>query len=98
MNVWLDWRPEDADELPAAARAKLSTKAGKLDFGRERRIRALPVATGAAKPRAWSFEAGSHPTRVQLRLPGRLDDDAPDACVLFQENQGGPALVDVTPK
>jgi len=94
VNVWLDWRPEDADELPAAARAQLQAPREALDFRRERRIQALPMATAENKPRSWTFEAGAHPTKVSLRLPKRLGGDAPDACVLFQGGDG-PPLVEV---
>lgn len=99
VNVWLDWRPEDADVLPPAVRAKLSTAPSpKLDFARERKIVALPVPTASvAEARSWTFAAGSRATKIALRVPA-LAAGAPDAVVLFQETPAGPPLVDVTPK
>ena len=101
VNVWLDWRPGDAEPLPSAddfgVRPLLKPPSG-LDFSSERRIVALPVPTErCSKPRAWSFKAGSHKTRITMRLPGALVD-APDAVVLFQEAPGAPALVEVAPR
>jgi len=98
VNVWLDWRPRDADALPPAVRHRLMGGAPPLDFARERRIVALPVPTQrCAAPRKWSFKAGAHKTRIALRLPGALVD-APDACVLFQGAPAGPPLVEVAPR
>ena len=97
VNVWLDWRPRDADALPPAVRRALMCEAPPLDFARERRIVALPVPTQRSKPRKWSFKAGAHKTRIALRLPGALVD-APDACVLFQGAPAGPPLVEVAPR
>ena len=101
VNVWLDWRPRDADALPEAARATLprSPKTAALDFANERRIEAIPVPTApATKPRGWTFLAGDHKTRVALRLPGPLPGAAPDAAVLFQDAPGAPPLVEVAPR
>ena len=105
VNVWLDWRPGDADPLPSAVRSSISLPTSarplspfSLDFSVERRIVALPVPTErCAKPRAWTFRAGAHRTRIIMRLPGALVD-APDAVVLFQEAPGAPALVEVAPR
>ena len=101
VNVWLDWRPGDAEPLPSAddfGVRPLLRPPSPLDFSSERRIVALPVPTErCSKPRAWSFKAGSHKTRITMRLPGALVD-APDAVVLFQEAPGAPALVEVAPR
>ena len=109
VNVWLDWRPGDADPLPSAVRSSimpaddfggrpLLRPPSPLDFSAERRIVALPVPTErCSKPRAWTFRAGAHRTRIIMRLPGALVD-APDAVVLFQEAPGAPALVEVAPR
>jgi hypothetical protein len=101
VNVWLDWRPGDAEPLPSAddfGVRPLLRPPSPLDFSSERRIVALPVPTErCAKARTWSFKAGSHKTRIALRLPGALVD-APDAVVLFQEAPGAPALVEVAPR
>ena len=97
VNVWLDWKPDDADVLPAAVRETLSAaRLPALDFSRERRLRALPVDTAAAAPRAWAFQAGDMATKIALRV-AELPGDAPDAAVLFQGEPGGPPLVDVKP-
>ena len=109
VNVWLDWRPGDADPLPSAVRSSimpaddfgvrpLLRPPSPLDFSAERRVVALPVPTErCSKPRAWTFRAGAHRTRIIMRLPGALVD-APDAVVLFQEAPGAPALVEVAPR
>ena len=101
VNVWLDWRPGDAEPLPSAddfGVRPLLRPPSPLDFSSERRIVALPVPTErCAKPRAWTFRAGAHRTRIIMRLPGALVD-APDAVVLFQEAPGAPALVEVAPR
>ena len=99
VNVWLDWKPSDADVLPEILRAKLGRgPSPRLDFATERRLRALPVDSASKKPRSWAFKAGDHPTRITLRA-GTLDTDAPDAVVLFQAAPpDGPPLVAVVPK
>ena len=69
-----------------------------IDYCEHASSDALPVPTErCSKPRAWSFKAGSHKTRIIMRLPGALVD-APDAVVLFQEAPGAPALVEVAPR